>query len=165
MMFQGAVIRKYSCRAPTWTRSRARNMQSLGSYVPGRPPEHTGCSRLDAGPADLYHHARQHAPRQHVLAGRHAHQLDHRRRPGPELPRQRNHSGDDIGIRRLFHPRPNVTVYAQAEIFNVINANTVLTESETLGTSVGPYLPGAVGGQPSALTNPRMLRLSLQFKF
>ena len=37
-------------------------------------------------------------------------------------------------------------MYAQAEIFNVINANTVLTESETLGTSVGPYLPGAIRG-------------------
>ena len=71
----------------------------------------------------------------------------------------------DIGVRRLFHPRENKTLSAQAEIFNVINANTVLTESETLGTSVAPYLPGGIGGQPSAIANPRMLRLSLQLKF
>src|SRR5229473_3192355 len=42
----------------------------------------------------------------------------------------------DIGVRRLFHPRENMTLSAQAEVFNVLNANTVLTESETLGTSV-----------------------------
>ena len=71
----------------------------------------------------------------------------------------------DFGIRRLFHPRQNMTMSAQAEIFNVINVNTVLTESETLGTSVTPYVPGGSGGQPSAIANPRMLRLSLQFKF
>ena len=58
-----------------------------------------------------------------------------------------------------------MTLSAHAEIFNVINASTVLTESETLGTSVAPYLPGGIGGQPSAIANPRMLRLSLQFKF
>jgi hypothetical protein len=71
----------------------------------------------------------------------------------------------DIGVRRLFHPRENMTLSAQAEIFNVINASTVLTESETLGTSVTPYLAGGIGGQPSAIANPRMLRLSLQLKF
>ena len=68
-------------------------------------------------------------------------------------------------IRRIFHPRQNMTLSAQAEVFNVINVNTVLTESETLGTSVAQYLPGGIGGQPSAITNPRMLRFALQFKF
>jgi hypothetical protein len=71
----------------------------------------------------------------------------------------------DIGVRRLFHPRDNMTLSAQAEVFNVINVNTVTTESETLGTSVTPYLLGGIGGQPAAIANPRMLRLSLQFKF
>ena len=58
-----------------------------------------------------------------------------------------------------------MTLSAEGQIFNIINANTVLTESETLGTSVKPYLPGGIGGQPSAIANPRMLRLALQFKF
>ena len=70
----------------------------------------------------------------------------------------------DLGVRRVFHPRQNMTLSAQAEVFNVINVNTVLTESETLGT-VTPYLAGGIGGQPSAIANPRMLRLALQFKF
>ena len=71
----------------------------------------------------------------------------------------------DIGVRKLFHPRENLTLSGEATIFNVINSNTVLTESETLGTSVKPYLPGGIGGQPVQIANPRMLRLSLQFKF
>ena len=71
----------------------------------------------------------------------------------------------DIGLRKIFHPRENMTLSAEGQIFNIINANTVLTESETLGTSVKPYLPGGIGGQPSAIANPRMLRLALQFKF
>jgi carboxypeptidase family protein len=71
----------------------------------------------------------------------------------------------DIGLRRLFHPRENMTLSGEATIFNVINANTVLTESETLGTKVAPYLQGGIGGQPVQIANPRMLRLSLQFKF
>ncbi len=71
----------------------------------------------------------------------------------------------DIGVRRLFHPRENMTLAAEGTIFNIINANTVLTESETLGTKVAPYLPGGIGGPPVQVANPRMLRLSLQFKF
>jgi hypothetical protein len=71
----------------------------------------------------------------------------------------------DIGVRKLFHPRENITLTGEATIFNVINSNTVLTESETLGTKVAPYLSGGIGGQPVQIANPRMLRLSLQFKF
>jgi hypothetical protein len=71
----------------------------------------------------------------------------------------------DVGVRRLFHPRENMILSAEGTIFNVINSNTVLAESETLGTKVAPYLPGGIGGQPVQVANPRMLRLSLQFKF
>jgi hypothetical protein len=70
----------------------------------------------------------------------------------------------DIGVRKLFHPRENMTLAAEGTIFNVINSNTVLAESETLGTKVAPY-DGGIGGQPVQIANPRMLRLSLQFKF
>src|SRR5207244_1606859 len=71
----------------------------------------------------------------------------------------------DVGVRRLFHPREDMTLSAEGTIFNVINSNTVLTESETLGNRVAPYLRGGIGGQPVAIANPRMLRLSLQFQF
>jgi hypothetical protein len=71
----------------------------------------------------------------------------------------------DIGVRRLFHPRENMTLSGEVQVFNLINSNTVLTESYTLGTSIKPYVAGGPGGQPSVIANPRMLRLSLQFKF
>jgi hypothetical protein len=47
----------------------------------------------------------------------------------------------------------------------VFNGNTVLTESYALGTSVKPYVAGGPGGQPSVIENPRMFRLSSQFKW
>src|SRR5262249_25963652 len=71
----------------------------------------------------------------------------------------------DVGLRRIFHPREGMTLAAEGTIFNVINSNTVLSESETLGIKVAPYLQGGIGGQPVAIANPRMLRLSLQLKF
>jgi hypothetical protein len=53
----------------------------------------------------------------------------------------------------------------EVQLFNVINASTVLTESYTLGTTVKPYQEGGPGGTPSVILNPRMMRLNLQFKF
>jgi hypothetical protein len=71
----------------------------------------------------------------------------------------------DLGFRRVFHIREHLTISGEATIFNVFNANTVLTESYALGTSVKPYMAGGPGGQPSVIENPRMLRLSTQFKW
>ncbi len=71
----------------------------------------------------------------------------------------------DVGMRRIFHIRERMTVSGEVQVFNLINANTVLTESYTLGTSIKPYVAGGPGGQPSVIANPRMLRLSMQFKF
>jgi len=52
----------------------------------------------------------------------------------------------DVGLRKIFYPREKMTLAAEGTIFNVINSNTVLTESETLGTKVAPYLAGGIGG-------------------
>ena len=71
----------------------------------------------------------------------------------------------DIGVRKVFHIREKYTLMGEVQLFNVINASTVLTESQTLGTTVKPYLEGGPGGQPSVILNPRMMRLNLQFKF
>jgi hypothetical protein len=71
----------------------------------------------------------------------------------------------DIGVRKIFHIREKYTLMGEVQLFNVINASTVLTESYTLGTTVKPYLAGGPGGTPSVILNPRMLRLNLQFKF
>ena len=52
-----------------------------------------------------------------------------------------------------------MTLAAEGTIFNIINSNTVLAESETLVTKVAPYMPGGIGGQLIQLANPRVLRL------
>jgi len=71
----------------------------------------------------------------------------------------------DLGVRKVFHIRERFTLLGEAQFFNALNSNAVLTESYTLGTSVKPYLAGAPGGVPTTILNPRMLRLNLQFKF
>ena len=71
----------------------------------------------------------------------------------------------DVGVRRAFKFRDRYTIKAEAQIFNLINSNVVTTEAQTLGASVTPFVKGGVGGVPTAILNPRMLRLAVQFKF
>jgi hypothetical protein len=71
----------------------------------------------------------------------------------------------DIGVRKVFHIRERFTLMGEAQFFNAFNSNAVLTESYTLGTSVKPYVAGGPGGVPTAILNPRLVRLNLQFKF
>jgi hypothetical protein len=83
--------------------------------------------------------------------------------PGSRLtPRQ---SQLDIATRKVFHIREKYTVGGELQIFNLMNSNAVLTESYTLGSTVKPYLSSGPGGQPSVIQNPRMLRISAQFRF
>ena len=44
-------------------------------------------------------------------------------------------------------------------------AAQLTAEAQTLGTSVTPFAKGGLGGVPTAILNPRMLRLAVQFKF
>ena len=71
----------------------------------------------------------------------------------------------DIGIRKLFKIREKFTVMGEMQVFNIINANAVLTESYILGASVKPYLTSGPGGTPSVIQNPRLLRFNFMFKF
>jgi hypothetical protein len=71
----------------------------------------------------------------------------------------------DVGVRRSFTIRDRYVVKAEGQIFNVINSNVVTTEAQTLGSSVTPFVKGGAGGVPTAILNPRMLRLAVQFKF
>jgi hypothetical protein len=68
-------------------------------------------------------------------------------------------------VRKVFHVREKFTLMGEAQFFNAFNSNAVLTESYTLGTAVKPYAAGASGGVPTAILNPRLVRLNLQFKF
>lgn len=71
----------------------------------------------------------------------------------------------DIAIRRGFVVHERYNLKAEAQIFNVLNSNVVTAEAQTLGSSVTPFLKGGIGGVPSAILSPRMLRLAVQFRF
>jgi hypothetical protein len=71
----------------------------------------------------------------------------------------------DIALRRGFAVRGGHGIKVEAQIFNVLNSNTVTAEAQTLGSSVTPFLNGGLGGVPSAILNPRMLRIAIQFTF
>ena len=71
----------------------------------------------------------------------------------------------DIALRWSVGVRGTHRVKVEGQVFNVLNSNTVTAEAQTLGTSVTPFLNGGLGGVPSAILNPRMLRIALQFNF
>jgi hypothetical protein len=71
----------------------------------------------------------------------------------------------DIGVRRAFVLHERWNIKPEAQIFNVLNTNTVYSEAQTLGTSVTPFLKNGIGGVPTAILNPRMLRLAVQVLF
>jgi hypothetical protein len=83
--------------------------------------------------------------------------------PGSRLTPQLNQL--DVAVRRTFTYREHYIVKAEGQIFNVINSNAVTAESQTLGSSITPYVKGGPGGVPTAILNPRMLRLVVQFHF
>jgi hypothetical protein len=71
----------------------------------------------------------------------------------------------DIGIRRPFNIHDRWNIKPEAQIFNILNANTVYQEAQTLATSITPFVKGGISGVPTAILNPRMLRLAIQFQF
>ena len=83
--------------------------------------------------------------------------------PGGRLTPQLNQL--DISLRRAFVIHDRWTIKAEGQIFNVLNANTVYAEGQTLGSSITPFVKGGIGGTPTAILNPRMLQLVVQFKF
>src|SRR4029079_5358080 len=73
----------------------------------------------------------------------------------------------DLGFRRNFHFNRGVTVQAQVDVFNALNANSVLSEGTTLSTTVAPFMSGDPnsGGTPSSILQPRLVRIGAQFRF
>jgi hypothetical protein len=75
----------------------------------------------------------------------------------------------DFGLRRVF--RFNATeLMLQVDLFNALNANNVLTETTTLGTTVAPYVSsdpnaGNLAGATTTILQPRIVRLGMQFRF
>jgi hypothetical protein len=73
--------------------------------------------------------------------------------PGERLyPR---HNQLDMGFRKIFRVR-NVQWSAQADIFNLNNSSRVSAETQAFGPSLG---------RPTAILQPRLLRLAAQMRF
>src|SRR5262252_992489 len=73
----------------------------------------------------------------------------------------------DLGFRRTFRFSGGVIVQGQVDLFNALNANTVLTEGTALSTTVAPFMsadPNS-GGTPISILQPRLVRLGAQFRF
>jgi hypothetical protein len=68
------------------------------------------------------------------------------------LPR---HNQLDFGIRKLFRVR-GMQVSGQADVFNINNSSRVNSETQAFGPSLG---------RPSAILQPRTLRLAAQLRF
>ena len=83
--------------------------------------------------------------------------------PGSRLTPQLNQL--DIGFRRAFVIHDRWTIKAESQIFNLVNANTVYREAQTLTSSITPFVKGGIGGVPTLILNPRMVRLAVQLKF
>ena len=71
----------------------------------------------------------------------------------------------DMGVRRTFKVHDKYNAIGEVQIFNILNSSAPLAYSQTLGSTIMPYVAGGIGGNVSAVMNPRMFRLSGQFKF
>ncbi len=71
----------------------------------------------------------------------------------------------DLGLKRNFKFGENIKMQLQADLFNVLNASTVLVQNQTLSATAAPFGPSGPGGAPTQILQARLLRLALQFRF
>jgi hypothetical protein len=85
----------------------------------------------------------------------------------------------DLSLKRTFRFGERYVLEPTVQVFNLFNTNAAVTQSVALGTSVAPYLaPSAcaastvasapncgLGGSVTTITNPRLLRLAVLFRF
>ena len=71
----------------------------------------------------------------------------------------------DVAIRHWLPVGGGNHIKVEAQVLNVLNSNVVTAEAQTLGASITPFVSGGIGGVPSAIPNPRMLRFAAQFSF
>jgi hypothetical protein len=83
----------------------------------------------------------------------------------------------DVGFKRVFRFRDKYVFEPEAQIFNLFNSNAAVTQAVAVSTTVAPFLPQSacsastslkncgVGGPVTTLTNPRILRLAMIFRF
>jgi hypothetical protein len=82
----------------------------------------------------------------------------------------------DLGLKKTFTIKDRFVFEPEAQVFNILNGNAAVTESVALGGDAAPLLPKSacgsvgqascgVGGAVTTITNPRLLRLALLFRF
>ncbi|PWU03314.1 MAG: hypothetical protein C5B51_19215 [Terriglobia bacterium] len=82
----------------------------------------------------------------------------------------------DISFKKTFRFRERFVLEPEAQIFNILNSNAAVTESTALGGDTSPFLPKSacngssaancgLGGAVTMITNPRLLRLAVLFRF
>jgi len=71
----------------------------------------------------------------------------------------------DIGLKKTFKIRETNRIQLQADVFNVLNASTVLVQGQTMSTLSVPLSLNGPGGQPTQILQARLLRLALQVHF
>ncbi|HYL37903.1 MAG TPA: carboxypeptidase regulatory-like domain-containing protein [Bryobacteraceae bacterium] len=82
----------------------------------------------------------------------------------------------DISFKKTFHFKEKYVMEPEVQIFNILNSNAAVTQSTAVSSTVAPFLPASacsgsslkncgVGGPVTTLTNPRILRIALLFRF
>jgi hypothetical protein len=62
----------------------------------------------------------------------------------------------DFAVAKTLRPRRNLALTPQVDIFNALNANPVLTQVNTFGTSLG---------NPTTILSPRLIRFQVRVEF
>jgi hypothetical protein len=82
----------------------------------------------------------------------------------------------DLGLKKTITLKDRFVFEPEAQVFNILNTNAAVTESTALGSDAAQLLPKSacgsvaqancgIGGAVTTITNPRLLRLALLFRF
>jgi hypothetical protein len=82
----------------------------------------------------------------------------------------------DVSFKKSFRFRDKYVLEPEVQIFNILNNNAAVSESQALTGDAAPLLPKSacggsapancgLGGNVLTITNPRLLRLALLFRF
>jgi hypothetical protein len=82
----------------------------------------------------------------------------------------------DVSFKKSFRFRDKYVLEPEVQIFNILNNNAAVSESTSLGADAAPFLSKSacsgvtsancgLGGSILTLTNPRLLRVALLFRF
>jgi hypothetical protein len=83
----------------------------------------------------------------------------------------------DISFKKTFRLKDKYVLEPEIQIFNMFNSNAAVTQSTSVSTTIAPFLTKSqcsgqsglvncgVGGPVTTLTNPRIMRIALLFRF